>query len=482
MATTMNPKAFISYSWTSPDHEAWVLDLATELREVGVDVILDKWDLKEGHDAIAFMEQMVTNPDVKRVILICDRKYAEKTDNRAGGVGTEAQIISPAIYAKTDQNKFVAVATEIGADGKPFLPTYYKGRIYIDLSADEVYAQNFEQLVRWVYDKPVNVKPSLGKVPAFLSENDGPSLANAALHRRAIDASKNAKPYAKGAIDEYFDFCTAGLEAFRIAGGEHDFDEKVVKSIEDFLPYRAQIIEIFVALAQYRDTDETRQQVHRFFERLLPFLEAPEGMNQYHEWDFDNFRFITQELFLYLNAILLKYEAFEFAAHMTRQPYYVAKGRRGGSSTVVSFREFRHYLKSFEHRNKRLKSNRLSVHADLLEKRSHASGVDFQHVMQADFVLFLRGSLDALRGNGDQWWPDTLLYCEEYRGPFEIFARSRSTRYFGRIATLFDIEKKDELAAPLQAFREQKLHSPRWQFKGINSAALMGFDELATIP
>ena len=46
-----HPKLFISYSWSSPEHEQWVLKLATELRENGVDVTLDKWDLKEGHDA-----------------------------------------------------------------------------------------------------------------------------------------------------------------------------------------------------------------------------------------------------------------------------------------------------------------------------------------------------------------------------------------------------------------------------------------------
>ena len=120
-----------------------------------------------------------------------------------------------------------------------------------------------------------------------------------------------------------------------------------------------------------------------------------------------------------------------------------AKGRRGGSSTVVSFRELRHHLTSLDHRSKRLKTNRLSLHADLLEKRSHASGVDFQHIMQADFVLFLRGSLGALRHAGEQWWPDTLLYCEEYRGPFEKFARARSAKYFIRIAGLVDITKKD---------------------------------------
>lgn len=478
----MNPKAFISYSWTSPEHEEWVVNLATELREAGVDVILDKWDLKEGHDAIAFMEQIVTKPEIKKVILVCDRKYAEKTDGRAGGVGTEAQIISPAIYAMADQNKFVAVTTEIGPDGKPFLLTYYKGRIYVDLSGDEVYAQNFEQLVRWIYDKPVHVKPALGKAPFYLSENEGPGLANSTLHRRAVDAVKNAKPYAKGAIDEYFASCVAGLEAFRVAGGDNDFDEQVVKSIEDFLPYRAQLIETFVTLAQYRDTEESRQQCHRFFERLLPLLEAPEGMNPYREWDFDNFRFIVHELFLYLNAILLKYEAFDFAAHMMQQPYYVAKGRRGGSSIVVSFAEFRQYLRSLEHRNKRLKMNRLSVHADLLEKRSHASGVTFQHIMQADFVLFLRGSLNSLSGAQDRWWPDTLLYCQDYSSAFEIFARAQSAKYFARVRELLDIQNKDQLEALLQAFQSQKLHMPRWEFRGFNPSQLMNFDKLATTP
>ena len=37
--------------------EAWVPNLATELRESGVDIILDKWDLSEGHDdSSAFMD------------------------------------------------------------------------------------------------------------------------------------------------------------------------------------------------------------------------------------------------------------------------------------------------------------------------------------------------------------------------------------------------------------------------------------------
>lgn len=92
------PKLFISYSWSNPTHEQWVIDLASELTESGVHVILDKWDLKEGHDAVAFMEKMVTDSDISKVAIICDEVYAAKADGRAGGVGTETQIISREVY------------------------------------------------------------------------------------------------------------------------------------------------------------------------------------------------------------------------------------------------------------------------------------------------------------------------------------------------------------------------------------------------
>lgn len=103
------PKLFISYSWSGVEHEQWVVDLAAELRESGVDVILDKWDLKEGHDAVSFMEKMVTDPEIKKVAIICDEEYAIKADGRKGGVGTETQIISKEVYEKQDQEKFVAI-------------------------------------------------------------------------------------------------------------------------------------------------------------------------------------------------------------------------------------------------------------------------------------------------------------------------------------------------------------------------------------
>lgn len=477
------PKLFISYSWTSPSHEEWVLSLATELRESGVDVLLDKWDLKEGHDAHAFMEKMVTDPEFRKVALVCDRMYAEKADGRSGGVGTETQIISAEIYANQDQTKFVAVVPERDEDGNPYLPTYYKSRIYIDLSNPDLYGRNFEQLLRWVYDKPVHEKPALGKTPAFLTEEAGPSLGTTSGFRRTLEAIRENRPYCRGAVQEYFETFSANLERFRISKNEKEFDDQVVESIEKFLPYRNEATELVMGLSQYRATQETWESLHRFFEKLIPYLYRPKEVTQCQEWDFDNFKFIIHELFLYVIACLLRNGCFSGVAHLVRQHFYVEENVAQGHDPMVPFPILHKDLQSLETRNERRQLRRLSLRADLLEQRSKASGLTFQEMMQADFVLFIRASLDNLRlERRHSWIPDTLIYAERQYGPFEIFARSQSTQYFNKIREIFDIDKKDDLLPLAEQFRGNRQRIPSWECHSFDPLQLMAFDKLAILP
>ena len=78
----MKQKVFISYSWSSPEHEEWVINLAERLMSDGIEVIIDKWDLKEGHDIFDFMESMVKSPEINKVLVILDKTYSEKADSR----------------------------------------------------------------------------------------------------------------------------------------------------------------------------------------------------------------------------------------------------------------------------------------------------------------------------------------------------------------------------------------------------------------
>lgn len=491
MSTTPSegPKTFISYSWSSPDHETWVIRLATQLVESGVDVVLDKWDLREGADKYAFMEKMVTDPAVRKVVVVCDRIYAEKADGRQGGVGTETQIISQEIYSQVDptdrQQKFVAVITEKDEKGQPYVPTFLKSRIYIDMSDSSATTDAFEQLLRWIYDRPLYKKPEKGNPPAYLFAETAVSLGTTARFHRAIDAVKQEKPGALGELTDYFDTFTRNLENFRIKEDpEKQFDDQVVESIESFLPYRNEAVEVFLTVAKYNATLEGCQEIHRFLERLLPYEFWPPGVSSWTRWNADNFRFIVHELFLYAIAAMLKYERFEGVKELLEQDYFFPAGSPDVQTGMVRFTLFRHYLNSLEHRNSRLKLRRLSLCADFLNKRTNLTEIRFDDVMQADFIIFLHADLSPVdeKSTNDRWWPETLLYADRHPGPFEIFARAQSSRYFAKLKTALGVSKKADLEELLTRYSKQELKVPRWDFDSFNPARLMGIDRLDSRP
>ena len=190
------PKVFISYSWSGPEHEQLVLELATTLRTHGVDAILDKWRLKPGQDKYVFMESMVTDSTVAKVLVLCDRIYKQKADERSGGVGTESQIISTELYSKVAQTKFIPIVCERGENGEEFLPIFMKGRIYVDISSAEKWGEGLDQILRQIYDQPLYPEPSIGEAPVFLIEGRGlPMVRELAGTLRSI---RDGKPNRDG--------------------------------------------------------------------------------------------------------------------------------------------------------------------------------------------------------------------------------------------------------------------------------------------
>lgn len=141
--TVVQPKAFISYSWTDERHQQFVRDIAERLVADGVDVVLDLFDLREGHDKYAFMEKIVTDSQITHVLALCDKAYAEKANARKAGVGTESQILSKEVYDKVEQSKVVPIVCEFADDGTPTLPAFFRSRIWIDFSSDEAVNRKF---------------------------------------------------------------------------------------------------------------------------------------------------------------------------------------------------------------------------------------------------------------------------------------------------------------------------------------------------
>lgn len=455
--------------------------LAEELIGQGIEVVLDKWDLKTGHDSYAFMEKMVSDPTVTKVILICDKKYADKSNARAGGAGTEAQIITPEIYAKKAQDKYAAIVRERDEGGQPYLPVYYKGRIFIDLSDDSIYAIEFDKLIRWAWDKPLNVKPPIGKPPLFVTEESrAVKMSTSVDFRRAVDAVRQNRASAVPAVVDYLSNFASELENFRISATRtsiETFDDEIIENIESFMPYRNEMVELFMTIASYLPNLEITEALHRFFERVMPFYEIQKDGHSF-EIDIDNFKFIIHELFICCIGSFIKHERFSQASFFMETDYYHTS--RFSNETMYPYKFFREYLKSFEIRNRRLSLRRLSLRADILKQRAASSGLDFKYMMAADFVLYLRSS------NGEiwrSWFPDTLLYATNRFPPFESFARAKSARYFERIKPLLGVEDKAALETLISKLEtEGQNRIPRWEFESISPRHLLHLDTVATTP
>lgn len=481
-------KTFISYSWSTPEHEEWVLRLATQLVENGVDVILDKWHLREGDDSTAFMEKMVTDPEVTKVMMICDKAYAEKADKRKKGVGTETQIISPEVYSRVENNtKFVAIIREKDESGNPYVPTYLKNRIFIDLSNDDAETHNFEQLIRWIFDRPLHKRPELGKTPSYLLEDSSAVLGTGSKHRLALEAIKHNKSTSAGLLSDYFEVFAENLANLAIAPEqEENFADAIVAGIESSTPYRDELIDLFTAIGRYSNQPEIYREIHRFFELLLPLIGSkPLNKERWIEGENDNLRFFVHEAFLYLIAVLVKTEKFQEVSDLLTQTYFSQQlaqleGLQSGAFDYSSFnRYFLHpHFKAAGYNNRR------SAEAEFLRSRATRRDISFEDLMQADFLLYLYSvlHLDGIWAEF-AWYPFTNAFTNYRAQPFEIFARARSTKYFERLKTVLSVESKDALIAIVEKSKTDDGFVPKFGFgHRLALEKLANLEKIASTP
>lgn len=478
------PKVFISYSWTSPEHKQRVKELADRLIGDGVDVIIDIYNLREGQDLNTFMEQMVENPEVTKVLVICDKRYTEKANSRKGGVGTESQIISVEVYQKTDQQKFIALFFESNG-GTPHLPTFLKGRLGIDMSTPERESENYETLIRAIHNEPLYRKPALGKRPAYLLEDNTSSSTTRHLLRTIKDSATQSRPHTNTLIKDYISQYTKSLPNFRLDPplSASTTEENFIKKIHDFIPLRDEFIEFVDLVTDYTDINSSIEQIFDFFEgaatHLVPSSTATSAPTP--DECFEPIRFIVFELFIHTITTLIKKQQFSATHTLLSREYYVVIDKYG-EADFRSFDHFRSRSKILEDiRSRRL--NRISATADLLKERA-TPVVTFEEIKQTEYILFLY-SITHPNYTGLMWYPISLVFAE-YSKAFPLFKKAESLRHFNSLKTLFAVENKDELLARYARGDQANRIGGALRFGGgfvfVRIAELGNFDKLATRP
>jgi hypothetical protein len=155
-------KVFISYSWDSEEHKAWVLAFANRLRNDGIDTILDQTHLHLGGRTPEFMERSIR--DSRSVLVICTEGYKQRFDGRKGGAGYEGHIITADILISAGPNKFIPVLRQ--GDWTAAVPSALGGVYGVDLRSDSVEA--YRELVRHLHGVK-EVRP-VGRPPDWIHE------------------------------------------------------------------------------------------------------------------------------------------------------------------------------------------------------------------------------------------------------------------------------------------------------------------------
>jgi hypothetical protein len=152
----------MSYSHDDEGHRDWVLQLSHRLRSNGVDVCLDRWNVSLGGNLAHYMERAA---DQKyRVIAVVSENYSRKCNDRSGGAGVEAQMLSARLYEDLDSDAVIPIIRN-NPHNPPELPAFLKGRMYEDFRDDASQEDAYEQLLREVHGAPVDAAPPLGPNP-----------------------------------------------------------------------------------------------------------------------------------------------------------------------------------------------------------------------------------------------------------------------------------------------------------------------------
>jgi len=150
---------FISYSWDTEDHKKWVLDLADNLCKDGIDVLLDRYELRAGKSVQYFVENSIKKAN--KILIVFTPNYKLKAEKRVGGVGYEYSILNSELYQKQADNERIIPILRTGKKSES-IPEFMQQYIHIDMANNKNYKDSYTDLLRELYDKPEIVKPKIG--------------------------------------------------------------------------------------------------------------------------------------------------------------------------------------------------------------------------------------------------------------------------------------------------------------------------------
>lgn len=417
-------RVFISYSWAVKER---VKELADCLIKDGVEVVIDIYDLNKGDDKYRFMERSVNDDSIDRVLIICDKTYTDKANERSGGVGDETVIITPKLYGDKESNKFIPVVFEKDSDGNPYCPIYIKSRIYVDLSNVDEQESEYEGLLREIYNEPSSRRPALGKKPEYLNDEK----YDYSVLRGFIRIAKNSKErrvnplfidhsvlIMKQLVGTKIDNCGDFIKTIEIT---KDLRDLTIDYCSALLPFDVSIVDLIIEMIEKLNNDI-----------------KSESDNEYM---IDVIGFFIWELFISFVSLLFHYKKYEQLHDVLTHTFFI-KQNRNWDCRPCDYSEFDYYSQILEEKCKPQSDNPrlITLHGDMLINRVHEPILTKTNLTNADLLLF---HLYPMYHESKSWWfPKTYIYqC----GPLELWSKIQSRGFCTEVMKLVEVDTIEEL-------------------------------------
>lgn len=439
-----SPKVFISYAWSNKD---FVIKLANRLMADGIDTIIDAWYLKQGNDKYAFMESMVRDKTIDHVLIICDKAYKEKADNRTGGVGDETVIITPQLYGEMDQTKFVPIVLENDDEGNPCKPIYIDSRIHFDLSHEDTYENEYESLLRFLYNEPYYLKPKLGSKPEWLKK-DAVNVSSLINFVNILKSASNETRKNAVIIEFYLEFSKKAKE-FSINIQNSDVEtlgKELTEKINAMKPLRDVYLDFLkeIILSEKNISDF----VCTFFENVYnKIMLVPKEAKNRDERFYEHYSFLIWESFICTVAYLRYYGKYAEIYSVLTHTYYLQAELSPTKRIVPSnIREFGSYCRFFDGYGKKM-FNLLSFTADTAIKRPKEPLITKKTFAETDVFLCQMSFALQINYEGYYWFPVTYIYLDNMES---VWIRLSSRQFCEKILPLFGVNTIDELKKKIQ--------------------------------
>ncbi|MCL1987340.1 MAG: TIR domain-containing protein [Firmicutes bacterium] len=488
--TEKQPKVFISYAWTSEEHKDKVREFSERLMHNGVDVILNQWDLLPGQDQYHFMEKSVNDSTVTKVLIICNKEYKKKANNREGGVGTETMIISPEIYGNVGEDKFIPIIFEREENEKGEknengiipLPTYIKSRIYVDLSLEEDYEKNYVTLIRYLHDRPEHSKPPLGKMPEYFNE-ESVDLGNLRILIKQIKAfdGKIQQKYVHYKKNFTGNFIELLLKLVPII--DQDLDSNFLQQLDLLLPLRNVFFDyVETIITEGYEVDEI---LGDFFEQVYNQAYFCEKQS-WDENDFEFEFFAIWEMFIGMTAIMLYYEEYEQLNKLLNRTYFLNGTPVMPQQQASKFVRFRRPFNYIEYLKLGIanKEGLPNFAGGILIQRLKKPILTKESIVNADIVLYQLSDFFNFKSRGGfPWFPNTYGYWgNTLNSPQQVWARMKSRRHCEKIFPLLGVDTITKLKQTLSNHTPYRLEYPGDSWHAPVILDSINLEDIATLP